>query len=55
LLGAAAEALKGGSHRTHTYPSELIDEEWSAIAPFLVGPASAGGKRRIEIADQRAR
>lgn len=35
--------------KTKRYPSDLTDEEWSAIAPFLPGPAATGRKRRIDL------
>jgi hypothetical protein len=34
---------------TKQYPSDLTDEEWSAIWPFLPGPASTGRKRWINL------
>jgi putative transposase len=34
--------------KTKRYPSDLTDEEWSAVAPLLPGPAATGRKRRID-------
>lgn len=35
--------------KTKRYPSDLTDEEWSAITPFLPGPAATGRKRRTDL------
>jgi transposase len=35
--------------KTKRYPSDLTDEEWSAIWPFLPGPSATGRKRRIDL------
>ena len=35
--------------KTRRYPSDLTDEEWSAIAPLLPGAARTGRKRRIDL------
>jgi putative transposase len=37
------------ARKTKRYPSDLTDEEWQAIKPFLPGPASRGRKRRIDL------
>lgn len=35
--------------KTRRYPSDLTDEEWSAIAPLLPGAGRTGRKRRIDL------
>jgi len=35
--------------KTKRYPSDLTDEEWSAIWPFLPAPAGTGRKRRTDL------
>lgn len=44
-----AEAGAAIEIKTKRYPSDLIDEAWSAISTFLPGPAATGRKRRIEL------
>lgn len=39
------------ARKTKRYPSDLTDEEWQAVEPFLPGPASRGRKRRIDLRD----
>lgn len=35
--------------KTKRYPSDLTDEEWSAISPLLPGAARTGRRRRIDL------
>jgi transposase len=35
--------------KTKRYPSDLTDEEWFAIEPYLPAPAVTGRKRRIDL------
>jgi len=35
--------------KTKRYPSDLTDEEWSAIEPLLPGPAKRGRKRKTNL------
>lgn len=37
------------ARKTKRYPSDLTDEEWQAIEPFLPGPACRGRKRRTDL------
>ena len=35
--------------KTKRYPSDLTDEEWSAVEPFLPKPAPTGSPRRVDL------
>lgn len=35
--------------KTKRYPSDLTDEEWSAVAPFLPQPCRTGSRRRTDL------
>jgi putative transposase len=35
--------------KTKRYPSDLTDEEWSAIAPFLLKPCRTDSRRRTDL------
>ena len=35
--------------KTKRYPSDLTDEEWSAVSPLLPGAARTGRRRRIDL------
>jgi len=35
--------------KTKRYPSDLTDEEWSAVEPFLPKTAAVGSPRRINL------
>lgn len=37
--------------KTKRYPSDLTDEEWAAIAPFLPPSAPIGSPRRTDLRD----
>lgn len=40
--------MAGIARKTKRYPSDLTDEEWSAIAPLLPAPGRTGRKRRTD-------
>ena len=40
---------KGIRKKTKRYPSDLTDEEWSAMEPFLPKPAGIGSPRRVDM------
>ena len=35
--------------KTKRYPSDLTDEEWSAVEPFLPKQARTGSPRRVDL------
>ena len=35
--------------KTKRYPSDLTDEEWSKIEPFLPGTARTGRRRQVDL------
>ena len=35
--------------KTKRYSSDLTDEEWSAVEPFLPKPAPTGSPRRVDL------
>lgn len=35
--------------KTKRYPTDLTDEEWSRIEPFLPGPARSGRRREVDL------
>jgi putative transposase len=44
-LGRMADIAK----KTKRYPSDLTDEEWERIAPFLPPPAKKGRKPEVDL------
>lgn len=35
--------------KTKRYPTDLTDEEWARVAPFLPGPARTGRRREVDL------
>lgn len=49
LTDASRARRKGTAKKTKRYRSDLTDEEWSAMEPFLPKPAGTGVPRRVDL------
>ena len=51
-LGCGPKRIVAGwpiAKKTKRYPSDLTDEEWERIAPFLPAPAKKGRKPGVDL------